>query len=144
MKKELEKKIFGEFPELFKHRYDIKLSLMSHGFMHDDGWLGLVHDLCRDIKAELEKEPLENFYIQEVKEKFGGLRFYVSCGTERLFKLINEAEKKSYSICEKCGKPGKLRIGKLRVRSEWYKTLCETCAGDKWEKAELHFSNEQR
>lgn len=81
----------------------------------DSGW----HPLIKELIGKLEKLDPE-LRIEQVKEKFGGLRFYT--GTTHvagLFDIISEYEKKSYTICEKCGKKGKLRddIG-------WYKTLC--------------------
>jgi len=58
--------------------------------------------------------------ISQVKEKFGGLRFYINHGTNEIFDLIHEYENKSYTVCEVCGKAGKCRndIG-------WIRTLCE-------------------
>jgi hypothetical protein len=58
--------------------------------------------------------------VTQVKEKFGGLRFYINEGTDEIFKRISEAENKSYEICEVTGEPGTLRtdIG-------WYRTLCD-------------------
>lgn len=57
----------------------------------------------------------------QVKEKFGGLRFYMNYYVEDLEDLISEAESQSYNICEKCGKPGKSREG------GWIVTLCDDC-----------------
>lgn len=37
--------------------------------------------------------------------------------------MIDEAEAKSYTICEMCGKPGK-----TRSRHHWLCTLCDECA----------------
>jgi hypothetical protein len=57
--------------------------------------------------AVLEKEILslpedqrESFAAAQVKEKYGSLRFYMDCGTEKMWKLIEDAETKSESICE--------------------------------------------
>jgi len=57
----------------------------------------------------------------QVKEKFGTLRFYMTSGTEEMYNLIHEAEEKSGTICEDCGKPGKIRHG------GWIRTLCDEC-----------------
>lgn len=50
------------------------------GFYIGQGWKPLVKKLCADIQAELEKLPenLRNFQVDQVKEKFAGLRFYYS------------------------------------------------------------------
>ena len=67
------------------------------------GWFDLLDKLCTDIEKELvkikdykEKYP---FKIDQIKEKFGGLRFYVSSCTDKIYKMIDEAEEKSYTIC---------------------------------------------
>lgn len=57
----------------------------------------------------------------QVKEKFGGLRFYMNYYVEEIEELINEAEEKSYKTCERCGAPGKSREG------GWIITLCDKC-----------------
>lgn len=84
-------------------------------FQCSSGWNQLLKDLIDDlIKLGWDKE------IVEVKEKFGGLRFYINEGSNQIFARINIAEKESYTICEKTGKPGELRtdIG-------WCTTLCD-------------------
>ena len=87
----------------------------------DDGWFSLLWELCEHIETELKIHPEERvmFSVDQVKEKFAGLRFYASGGTDVIYELIAEAEKKSYTICEICG-----RMGKPMVRGGWYKTLC--------------------
>lgn len=57
----------------------------------------------------------------QVKEKFGGLRFYYSGGDEYVDGLVAMAEALSYVTCEQCGKVGKPNeIG-------WIVTLCDDC-----------------
>jgi hypothetical protein len=67
------------------------------------------------IAKYLEKNPvnpLEKFSVQQIKEKFGGLRFYVSFGglrsdaIQRCEGAISLAEQLSYNICEVCGNVG--------------------------------------
>jgi hypothetical protein len=52
----------------------------SCGFGIGEGWYPLVKKLCAEIQAELEKLPenLRSFQVDQVKEKFAGLRFYYS------------------------------------------------------------------
>ena len=60
--------------------------------------------------------------LHQVKEKFGGLRFYVGASTPEMEKRIDQAEEESFQTCENCGEPGKgSNVG------YWYLTLCETC-----------------
>ena len=90
----------------------------------DDGWFDLIHKLCKSIQKELETNHPnpEQFAVDQVKEKFGGLRFYVSGSTSTIHRLIDEASAKSYHTCEVCGKKAS-----LMVAGGWYKTICKKC-----------------
>ena len=57
----------------------------------------------------------------QVKEKFGGLRFYMTCGTDEIYDLIEKAEALSYKTCEECGQPGEEKP------TSWIRTLCDGC-----------------
>ena len=65
--------------------------------------------------------------LTQVKEKFGGLRFYMTCGTDEIFNLVGEAEELSYKTCEECGKPGEEKD------TGWIRTLCDDCH-ENWDK----------
>lgn len=56
---------------------------------------------------------------EQVKEKFGTLRFYVREATPEQYALIEFAEAMSARTCEKCGSPGTPRAG------GWVRTLCD-------------------
>jgi hypothetical protein len=86
MHKELEEKFRDRWPGWFRDLYgDYRLTCMAWGFAHDDGWFDLVWRLCEAIEA---LGPDEDFKVEQVKEKFGGLRFYVSGGNEAIRGLI--------------------------------------------------------
>lgn len=130
MNEENTKKLIQDFPNFWKYANNLKASLMAFGFACEDGWFPLIYQLCEDIQGELNKldeDFNKYFYVTQVKEKFAGLRFYVSYGTDEIFDLISEAEKKSHTVCEKCGEPGA-----VRRRGGWYKTLCQDCASAEW------------
>lgn len=76
------------------------------------GWEKLIAPL-------LERADLEDVTVRQVKEKFGGLRFYVDSASDELYELIDQAERDSIKICEMCGMPGNRMI-----KAGWYKTLC--------------------
>ena len=79
------------------------------------GWFPLIKDLITDlIELGWNKE------VCQVKEKFGGLRFYINAATSEAHKRISKAEIESMNICEVTGKPGK-----LRTDIRWYRTLCD-------------------
>ena len=64
--------------------------------------------------------------VSQIKEKFGGLRFYVDNGNENVYAVANYAEALSYRICEVCGNTGKT------YRTGWHKTLCPKHATEKY------------
>ena len=96
--------------------YSDKPPIKSVNFFDvNEGWYPLIKELIEDlIQLGWNKQ------VCQVKEKFGGLRFYINEGSNEIHNRISKAEKDSYEICEVTGKPGKLRtdIG-------WYTTLCE-------------------
>lgn len=124
---------------------------IAYGFECNDGWYDLIDELCAKI-TELDKEKVVK--AVQVKEKFGGLRFYIYGSfvidflgqaslemkddseqqpPKDVHDLIHEYQNRSYSICEVCGKPGQI----CQTQSRWYKTVCkehrelETWAGHK-------------
>lgn len=85
------------------------------GYWLPDGWADLVFKLHNDL---LMTDP--DYKVVQVKEKFGELRYYVEPGLSDAGKqLISEAETKSLSICQDCGKPGSLR------GHGWVAILCD-------------------
>jgi hypothetical protein len=120
MNAENTKKLYTDFPEFFKHRTDPQQSLMCFNFEYDNGWFDLTYKLCKDIKAFYKDNIPESFYVVQCKEKFGGLRFYITCAPKEVFDMIHKAEDGSYKICEECGEPGK-----LRNKLAWWLTLCD-------------------
>ena len=90
-----------------------------------DGWMPLLESLFYSIDNHLQyleriRKPLD-FRIVQVKEKFGGLRFYYNGGDDHVAGLVDMAEEMSYKICERCGNPGKPnKVG-------WIRTLCDKC-----------------
>jgi len=119
MKKELENKLFQKF-KFFDPYKSPQKGLMCFGFECSDGWFNLIWDLCEKIE---KTSPSKNFEVLQVKEKFGGLRFYTSSASKKIFDLIRDAETESYCTCELCG-----NSGKLKHRGIWVKTLCDSCA----------------
>lgn len=84
-------------------------------FECSNGWFPLIKELIEDLIAlGWDRKTCQ------VKEKFGGLRFYINSGSNEIHDRISKAERDSYEICEKCGEKGELRtdIG-------WYFTLCD-------------------
>ena len=61
-------------------------------------------------------------WVVQIKEKFGGLNYYMSFENDEMSDLIIAAAQRSETICENCGKPGK-----TRNFSGWCVTECEAC-----------------
>ena len=76
-------------------------------------------ELIKDEKPKEITEPMGQVVAVQVKEKFGGLRFYVNGATEEMYNFISFAESMSYKTCEVCGSPGKT------YTDGWHQTLCD-------------------
>lgn len=82
------------------------------------GWYRLIVDLDRELAAI---DP--GYQLIQIKEKFGGLRYYVEFEPDRprpgFDELIRAAERRSERMCEQCGGDGG-----LTCRGSWVRTLC--------------------
>ena len=65
------------------------------------------------------EQPVCQVTLDQVKEKFGTLRFYYSGGDDYISGLVSMAESMSAVTCEECGNPGK------QVGGGWITTLCK-------------------
>lgn len=70
-------------------------------------------------------EEIPQVVVQQVKEKFGTLRFYYAGGDDYIRGLTSMAESMSACTCEECGAPGK------SIGGGWVTTLCETHATER-------------
>lgn len=95
-----------KYPNLFSKCFDISCP---------PGWYSLLDEFCATTLL-LD----QNAKIRQIKPKFGGLRLDVNSTSLKVLDLINEFEKKSYTICSNCGKKGK-----LKEVNNWYIILCE-------------------
>lgn len=71
------------------------------------------------LAAALETIPVAD----QVKEKYGGLRFYADRGTDADRYFIRFAEEMSYRICESCG-----TTRDVHQTTGWIRTICRPCA----------------
>ena len=73
-----------------------------------------------DLRKQIMDEEASKVPVAvQVKEKFGGLRFYVQAATNKHYDFISFAESMSYRTCEMCGAPGKT------YTDGWHTTLCD-------------------
>ena len=138
MNEELDKQLCEKYPKIFKMRNaSMQETCMCWGFEHGDGWYDIIDAACKNIQHHIDwkrkTDPFSSMTDEEfdelhqpvaaqVKEKFGGLRFYVDNCDEYTSGVINLAESLSYRTCEQCGNKGMIRKG------GWIKTLCDSCS----------------
>lgn len=88
------------------------------------GWFPMVLALAEALEVWNRAHPSDPPVVaQQIKEKFGGLRFYVSHQPDGVDSIISAAEDVSFSICEDCGDAGKEVVSK----GGWVRTLCSAC-----------------
>lgn len=109
--------------EIFKDKVD---------FQFHDGWTDLIYELGTNITELCKLTNCELPHMQQIKTKFGTLRFYCNTLNSEYPKvvekcinlLVKSAQDKSSTMCEYCGKRGELRTTGL-----WF-TACEDHKGD--------------
>jgi len=96
------------------------------------GWLPtilLAHEALKLITPD--------YKISQIKEKFGGLRYYAGGGfpwdTPQGYafeSILGNAEREASTICENCGEKGygpNFFYVKIRTFSGWHHTYCDPC-----------------
>ena len=129
MSVEENKKIIEKYPFLAFHNYDgsIDYEITWYDSM-PRGWKIAFGDLMMDdIKACLEKANyVDKFHIEDIKEKYGELRFYYSGVPESIFDELNNIIETystlSQNICIECGE-----IDVPKFKSGWIEPLCLKC-----------------
>lgn len=104
-----DQEIIDTFPELFPETKQLECG---------PGWNQIVYDMCKEIQR-VANEKKSHIYVLQIKEKFGGLRVYLSSYFDEIDEIIDRAEELAYVTCEICGGPGKT------YNDGWFETLCE-------------------
>lgn len=124
MSPSLQLELRSTFPLLYWSPEGDRYPYALFGIECNDGWYQILHkasgELHRLIKA-LPSDQWQFYKVDQIKEKWGLLRIYLSCETEEMDRIIREAETASETTCEDCGDPGKTRAG------GWIRTLCDAC-----------------
>ena len=111
MKIELDELLCTRYPLIFADRNrSITESCMGFGFSCGYGWFTLIDTLCARLQFETDRNGAPQVVASQVKEKFGGLRFYVRSATDEQSGMIDMAEALSAHICEVCGHPGRVLV----------------------------------
>ena len=105
-------------PDYLDRHNEVEWAKICFPMEWGNGWLASFYDLCRQLLTEVKSD----FQWGQLKEKFGGARCYYS-GTVTPYgeELIRLFEVDMESICEICGKPGKLRT------DGWWCAMCDDC-----------------
>lgn len=123
------KELQTRFPRLYQKKVWVEFSR---------GWYPLILELSQQIDYLYNRWNLKynNYpYVVQMKEKFGGLRFYIAFpedvsyaneDIEELTKIIDLYERKSYSVCEICSVEGE-----NSMTNGWYNTLCRSCRDER-------------
>jgi hypothetical protein len=116
MREELDSLLCQKYPKMFVNRNkSMQETCMYWGFSCDDGWFDLIDELCGNIQSYIDNNSrapdkiIPQVTVDQVKEKFGTLRFYTTGGDRLIDGMIWFAESMSGRICETCGAPGKRR-----------------------------------
>lgn len=90
-----------------------------------DGWrIAFAEDLCKELQEELERVNfVDEYQIIQVKEKFGGLRWYTGGVPvdSKLNEIAEKYEDLSYTTCICCGKPAQW------LSTGWINPYCDDC-----------------
>jgi len=108
--------LYGDYRQA-KSRYDYLVDVGVGGVLY--GTKLVTQEAIDEAKAKLDEETVKVPVASQVKEKFGGLRFYVNGATDKHWNYISVAENFSYRTCEECGSPGKT------YTDGWHRTLCD-------------------
>ena len=125
MKQELDKLLSERYPKMMVNREKSMMeTCMCWGFECGDGWFNILDQLMGNIQHHIDwKNKKEEVVVQvtldQVKEKFGTLRFYYTGGDDIIDGMVRMAESMSGVTCEECGNPGK------RIGGGWVTTVCE-------------------
>ena len=111
-----------EMQEYFPKVYPKMFAGAYGGIACGAGWFNILNMLCQNIQSHIEwkKGECSQVNVNQVKEKFGSLRFYYDGGDDYIHGMVSLAESMSGVTCEKCGDVGIPRNG------GWIRTLCDT------------------
>lgn len=94
-----------------------------------EGWRrAFGMDICKEIRAALYKEfglkGVFNYRIEQIKEKYGSLRWYDARTTHKIQEIISKYEEISSRTCINCGAPA------TWISNGWISPYCDKCIGD--------------
>lgn len=129
---------YDEFQKRMEEKFPLMFSEPYGGFAIGEGWWPIVEKLCEAIQSRIDwkkktresllerneydrpiPDEIAQVVVHQIKEKFGGLRFYYEGGDAYVRGLVDMAETWCDTVCEQCGERGTMRHG------GWMRTLCD-------------------
>lgn len=130
MNEKLTQELTSKYPKIFRDGFH---------FECDDGWFNIIDIFCSCVQnhietrndsilyrkkqnADCDEEMIEQVQALQIKEKFGGIRLYMSYSDDFISAAAAFAERLSFITCESCGNPGK----PIQPRY-WISVKCKEC-----------------
>jgi Mor family transcriptional regulator len=88
-----------------------------------NSWENIIYAICSLIEKEVEERGIDPIRAVQVKEKFGGLRFYLEGRDERVETMIDHFEYLATTVCAKCGSFKDVSL----TKSAWLLYYCIDC-----------------
>ena len=107
-----------------KIKYIKQTNPYNYQFEVGDGWYSILYELILKIKFNDQSNGKWVTKVTQLKEKWGGLRFYVTGTSKNNWQLIRDAEKESFNICEESG--SKENVGTWN--NGWVQTISKKVA----------------
>tara|TARA_R110000737_G_C14607521_1_gene490352 strand:- start:329 stop:778 length:450 start_codon:yes stop_codon:yes gene_type:complete len=130
MRDSMEEILVKAHPVIFRdYKKSPRETCLAWGLECGDGWFAIIKELCKDVDEYCKDRPFV-IVADQVKEKFGTLRFYYH--TERsggedsdedyrvIRDIVSKYERLSEVTCEVTGQPGTMH---MRSPSGWIRTL---------------------
>lgn len=122
-------RLLKKYPKIFRqYKLSCKQTAMCWGFDCGNGWFWLIDVLCGAITEHIKcNKDVGQVEATQVKEKWGGLRFYIDGGDDYIDHIISFAEGLSFGVCELCGAMDGVTINK----TGWLQAKCKKCREEK-------------
>lgn len=129
MNLELQNNLYNKYPKIFKNKIYISCG---------DGWYWLIDNLLESIQDYIDYsfryKKMDQVVVEQIKEKYAGLRFYYQGGDDNISGMVEFAEDLSFKICSICGSTN---IPSSKDESFKMCTLCEKCINEIKEEKEF-------
>jgi hypothetical protein len=112
-----------------------------YGLECGDGWKNIVDETHEKLKYI---DP--DYKVFQIKEKFGGLRYYFDSSLEYgsiahkiMHDVVMAAEHEASRTCEICGTNKSKAEVETRIDNYWYYTYCKECSDKEIERRNERF-----